>query len=624
MPDDVSCFPPSLADRYRPLRPIGTGGMAKVWAACRATDGTEVAVKVMGAELVGDPEFRQRFAIEAAVAAKSKHSGLVRIFEFGEADGAPYLFMELFHGSSLRRRLRRGPLDAAAALDVVGQLADCLGSLHELGVVHRDVKPDNVMLEPDGRVRLLDLGVARFVEGGGPTRTGMVLGSVWYLAPEVVRGEPATPAADVYALGVTLAECLAAEPLFSAWQGREGLFLSRRSDGDFVVSSGIRCEARIERVLRRLLAPQQALRPADGAAAADVFRQAIADSDQSLDETTMVSVHVTVDRAVRPRSRRLGCVALFLGMLALLIALAVHRPSSLVTVDERPPVDGMVAVEADVRALVDGLRGTTRPMMTEALLDERSKEFLRTLDRALTVETDWTTEPSELVRLEVYKEAREVIDRLRTFEDVLIDRRQDAASRSTSLLALVEQLQTVNRPQLLRLAESYDELWQRRRRSRRHLALELVRCRLLSATKSPSSMAARAEELARTLPADLPCRRHWLAACLAERAYGWGTLDDYERVMAVAAAAAELEDDWPLPADDDPYGHRWLVDVQIDRLHVVLRRWRSRTIPRESVFAEFLTVRNRYSDAERRDRVNSWIRAENELRDEALARGLLQ
>ncbi|MDQ1703211.1 MAG: eukaryotic-like serine/threonine-protein kinase [Frankiaceae bacterium] len=198
-----------LGDRYRLESRIASGGMGEVWAARDIVLERPVAVKVLRPEFAEDSTFRTRFLAEARHSALLSHAGIAGVFDFGEAEGTPYIVMELVEGETLATLLaRRGALPVGEALSIVGQAALALQAAHDAGVVHRDVKPGNFIVRPDGVVKVTDVGIARALAGASVTMTGNVLGTVHYIAPEQARGERVTPASDTYALGVVAWECL--------------------------------------------------------------------------------------------------------------------------------------------------------------------------------------------------------------------------------------------------------------------------------------------------------------------------------------------------------------------------------------------------------------------------------
>jgi serine/threonine-protein kinase len=196
----------TLAGRYDLLALLGAGGMGAVYRAHDRELDELVALKVIKAELASDPAMVDRFRHEVKLARRVTHINIARTFELGHADGVTYCTMELVDGESLRRRLSRdGKLAIADAAAIVRELCDGLAAAHAADVIHRDIKPDNVLLASDGRVVLADFGVA---SAGAAAHTRELSGTPEYMAPEQARGEPPTPAIDVYAVGVLLFEML--------------------------------------------------------------------------------------------------------------------------------------------------------------------------------------------------------------------------------------------------------------------------------------------------------------------------------------------------------------------------------------------------------------------------------
>jgi serine/threonine protein kinase len=193
---------------------LGQGAVGTVYRA-RGADGRLVALKLLRPALGEDVAFRGRFAHEARVAQEVRHRHLVAVLELAEDDSRPYLVLEYLSGGSLSDRLERGALGLDEAVRLVAEVAAGLDALHAAGIVHRDVKPSNVMLREDGSAALTDFGLAKGAAYTVLTRPGQVLGTLDYLAPELVRGEPATPASDLYALGCVTFECLTGKPPFA-------------------------------------------------------------------------------------------------------------------------------------------------------------------------------------------------------------------------------------------------------------------------------------------------------------------------------------------------------------------------------------------------------------------------
>ncbi len=204
----------SLAGRYRLHRRIAAGGMGEVWAGRDAVLDREVAVKLLRPEYAEHTETLARFRDEARHAAGVAHPGIAQVYDYGE-NPQPFLVMELVHGPSLAAVLARGPLDARTTAHVTAQAAAALSAAHAAGLVHRDVKPANLLLGPGGQVKITDFGIASAAGSAPLTRTGTLIGTPAYLAPERVAGQAATPASDLYSLGVVCYECLAGAPPFS-------------------------------------------------------------------------------------------------------------------------------------------------------------------------------------------------------------------------------------------------------------------------------------------------------------------------------------------------------------------------------------------------------------------------
>ena len=202
--------------RYVLEQALGHGAMGTVYRAVR-DDGIVVALKVAAPELAADETYRRRFERESRIAASLSHPHVVEVLEAGVADGRPFLASRLVKGRTLAQRIESdGPLEDAEAVRIVSEVASALDVLHERELVHRDVKPANVILEEGGGALLADFGLARGASDTVFTQTGRVSGTVDYLAPEVIRGAHAAPAADVYALGCVAYACLSGGPPFGA------------------------------------------------------------------------------------------------------------------------------------------------------------------------------------------------------------------------------------------------------------------------------------------------------------------------------------------------------------------------------------------------------------------------
>ena len=217
-----------LDGRYQLDYRIASGGMGEVWAGTDIVLGRPVAVKLLSTQHAGDEQFRARFRAEARYAASLSHPGITRVFNYGENSplGGPYLVMELVNGEPLSQILERvGRLSAYNTMDVVAQAARALDVAHNAGIVHRDIKPGNLLIMGDGTTKITDFGIAKARESGDPqlTATGIVMGTAMYVSPEQATGAVVTGASDIYSLGVVAYECLAGEPRSSPsshWRSR--------------------------------------------------------------------------------------------------------------------------------------------------------------------------------------------------------------------------------------------------------------------------------------------------------------------------------------------------------------------------------------------------------------------
>lgn len=206
----------SFGGRYELDSRIAIGGMGEVWEATDHVIGRTVAIKILKDEYMGDPGFLERFRAEARHAALVNHEGIASVFDYGEENGSAFLVMELVPGEALSTILEReGSLSTDKTLDIVAQTAAALQAAHAAGLVHRDIKPGNLLITPDGRVKITDFGIARIADQVPLTATGQVMGTVQYLSPEQASGHPASPATDIYSLGIVAYESLAGKRPFT-------------------------------------------------------------------------------------------------------------------------------------------------------------------------------------------------------------------------------------------------------------------------------------------------------------------------------------------------------------------------------------------------------------------------
>ncbi len=256
--------------------PLGSGGQATVYRGRHEALSREAAVKLFHPHVWADPAFRVRFRRECEALVALEHPHIIPVYDAGEASGRGYLVMRLARGGSLADRLAAGPLPPREATAVLAQVAAALDAAHAAGRLHRDLKPGNVLLEPGGHAWLADFGVARTVSATTNTGAGDIVGTPAYLAPEVVAGQPATAAADRYALACLAFECLTGRPPFEA-DRVEGLLYAhvhRRPPRASSLRPGL--PGGLDALLERGLAKDPARRPASGAALVEGLAAAVA------------------------------------------------------------------------------------------------------------------------------------------------------------------------------------------------------------------------------------------------------------------------------------------------------------------------------------------------------------
>ena len=256
-----------LGGRYRLIELLGQGGMATIFRAHDTQLDRDVAVKLLRPEYGRDPDFLARFRQEAQNVAQLNHPNVVGVYDYGQDPSGPFIVMELIDGEDLASILRRtGPLPPRQAARIAAEVARALAAAHARGIVHRDVKPGNVLVSSDGRVKVTDFGIARAIAEAQMTLPGTTLGSVHYFSPEQVRGEPASEASDVYALGIVLYEMLTGR---RPWEGDTAAAIAlARLSGPTPVPSSVRqgIPPALEAIDRKALASSPAERFSSAAA----------------------------------------------------------------------------------------------------------------------------------------------------------------------------------------------------------------------------------------------------------------------------------------------------------------------------------------------------------------------
>lgn len=314
--------------------------MGVVWEATQIALGRRVAVKVIAPALAGDPEFRERFVREARLAASVHHPNIVDVYDAGEQDGVLYIVMRFVDGVDLRTVLReQAPLDPERAVRICEQVGGALDAAHRAGLIHRDVTPSNILLSgsgPDEQAALTDFGLVKHLDTEGHTKTGAWFGTLAYVAPEALRDEPVTGAADTYSLGCALYRMLTGEVPFS--RGSDAAVIAAHlSDAPPKASSRAPVSPAMDAAIERALAKdpgdrqqsagelaREAREALAAPAAAPAARNAGAPSAPPTDEKTRVAPAPAADRTTRApaqkagrRSGRLGTV-LVAGLAALL------------------------------------------------------------------------------------------------------------------------------------------------------------------------------------------------------------------------------------------------------------------------------------------------------------------
>ncbi|MDQ3980387.1 MAG: serine/threonine protein kinase [Actinomycetota bacterium] len=357
-----------VGSRYRIGSLLGSGGMAYVYDALDERLDRPVAVKMLRPEMALRDDVRLRFQVEARAAAGLTHPNAVAVFDTGEHEGVPYLVMERLPGDSLADRLPDGPVDTAWLCEAATGVLGALAAAHAAGIVHRDVKPGNILLTADGRAKITDFGIAKSLGTGGDgidlTQTGQLVGTPAYVAPERLEGHPATLRSDLFSLGVVLYEALTGSKPF---QGESALAVARAvADGDFVPLTAVRPDldpqlvAAVERAMAR--DPEDRFASAEEMAAAlsgrplDPTLDAFPAGTMVLPSEAVVGAPVA-GRAVSPELRRRRLTLLGVAALILVALFLLARPDG--SPGEGVPASGATGQEAPAPTVSTAVSTTT-------------------------------------------------------------------------------------------------------------------------------------------------------------------------------------------------------------------------------------------------------------------------
>jgi eukaryotic-like serine/threonine-protein kinase len=344
-----------VGKRYAVAETLGSGGMAIVYRARDRELDRDVAIKVLAEQLAMDAEFRERFVREAKLAGSLSHPNIVNVYDAGEVDGRPFIVMEHVEGLTLAEELaRRRRFHADAAVELMSQACAGLQHAHDHGLVHRDIKPRNLLLRPDGLLKIADFGIARAVGGTQLTASGTVLGTAVYSAPEQASGEQVTTAADIYSVGAVLYELIAGQPPFT-FESLPELVLKQRTGRVASLSEHARdVPPHVDQVVLRCLAPEPSARPVSADAVAHEL------GEQRMGEhTTFVASPPGVTLA-RSRRRVWPAAALAAGLLivagGILVAARDDGSSPRDTSPAVEPVPGGSTPADRARNLADWIR----------------------------------------------------------------------------------------------------------------------------------------------------------------------------------------------------------------------------------------------------------------------------
>jgi serine/threonine-protein kinase len=349
----------TLSGRYELHERIGAGGSSEVWRGTDVVLARPVAIKQLHAGLAQDAETLSRFRAEGRHAGRLCHENIARVYDYGEPDAPdqPFLVMELIAGPSLASLLRAGPLDHARTARIIAQTAAGLDAAHRAGLIHRDIKPGNLLISPGAVVKVTDFGISAAVDSAPITATNLIIGTPGYLAPERVTGARATPASDLYALGIVAYECLTGSPPFA---------------GNVIEVALAQCEQplpplpasvppELADLIRDLTAKDPGDRPGSATEVASRASQLADRLDAALNIQVSQASLAAAAPSWPPARRRLGrCAAFAVAAAVMVIAGLVTSseigflapPRTMAEPSSAPTMTGMSVVEVSGRALI--------------------------------------------------------------------------------------------------------------------------------------------------------------------------------------------------------------------------------------------------------------------------------
>ena len=345
-----------ISERYELKHVVGTGGMSSVYCAHDTLLERDVALKILHEHFSEDDDYVQRFRREARAAARLSHPGIVTVIDRGEEDGRQFIVFEFVDGETLKDLIERGgPMPVRRSLELGLEIGRALAFAHQQGLVHRDVKPQNVLLNGDGRAKVTDFGIARTLDAVGHTETGTVLGTSHYIAPEQARGERVDAQTDVYSFGVVLYELLAGEVPYT---GDNFLTVAMKHVNEPVPSLLERrtdCPLRLASLVERCMAKEPAARPSSMDEVVAELQACLTELDGRPDgEATMITRRPVVkERRPRRESARSRRTPLFLALAALAVLAAVA--AALVLLRDEPGGAGSAAPGGGTEVALQGV-----------------------------------------------------------------------------------------------------------------------------------------------------------------------------------------------------------------------------------------------------------------------------